>query len=355
MEFRGARLLSFGKVFVVLLAAIGARPALAGSVSEAGICASCHFAETGALIETGGHAVTLDCQSCHAERRARAVGPGHRAIPRCSGCHQTGGHPQKAKTRTKRAELRTCGRCHDVHGTSNLAHVRTQLRAAGRLVPMLFDSLAGAAPGGFTNPDAPGTGLCEACHRKTDFYRRDGTGAEHFTDTCTQCHAHDAQFGVEVSDDSCTLCHAAEGARFAKPSEHAARFACSDCHADAGTPPGEGHRTTQACADCHENGTHAPGGDALACSRCHEPHGTDNADLVVDTLATSQGPLVPIRFDNLDGRADGSFASASQPGTGICEVCHTTTAYYRADGTGAAHYDLSCLPCHRHAEGFAPQ
>ena len=123
----------------------------------------------------------------------------------------------------------------------------------------------------------------------------------------------------------------------------------------AGTPPGEGHRTTQACADCHDSGTHAPGGNAFACTRCHEPHGTDNTHLVVDALETVQGPFVPIRFDNLDGRADGSFASASQPGTGICEVCHTTTAYYRADGGGAAHFDLSCLPCHRHAEGFAPQ
>ena len=64
---------------------------------------------------------------------------------------------------------------------------------------------------------------------------------------------------------------------------------------------------------------------------------------------------MPIRFDNLDGKVDGSFASLSNPGTGICEVCHTTTRHYRADGTGSPHFTFSCLPCHLHAGGFNPQ
>lgn len=350
-------LLTIAKIALAVAVLPLGSEARAATASEAGICANCHYVQTGALIETGGHAATLDCQSCHADRRPATVGPGHRAIPRCSTCHETEteSHPAKAKTRSRNAELRNCTRCHDVHGSANLAHVRTQLRAAGRLVPIRFDNTAGSAPGGFTDPDAPGSGLCEACHRKTTHYRRDGGGDEHFTDTCTQCHLHEAKFGVVTSDDNCTLCHTEQGDRFAKPSQHSALLVCSDCHADTGSPPGEGHRTIRACADCHDTATHAPGGSALACTRCHEPHGTDNAYLVVDALETTQGPFVPIRFDDLSGVADGSFASASQPGTGICEACHTTTAYYRADGSGADHFALSCLPCHRHSGGFAPQ
>ena len=29
--------------------------------------------------------------------------------------------------------------------------------------------------------------------------------------------------------------------------------------------------------------------------------------------------------------------------------------FYRADGTGADHFTLSCLPCHTHTNGFLPQ
>ena len=352
-----ALLLTIAKAALALQVLSAAGTALAGDVNEAGVCASCHYAETAALIETGGHAVTLDCQSCHAERRARPfIGPGHRSLPRCTSCHETAGHPAKAKTRSRRAEIRNCSRCHDVHGTTNLSLVRTQLRAAGRTVPMLFDTTAGAAPGGFTNPDAPGTGLCETCHRKTDFYRRDGSGDDHFTDTCTACHAHDAKFAPVASNDNCALCHTQENDRFQHPSQHSERFACGDCHPDAGTPPGPGHRTVTYCASCHADfATHAPAGNALPCTRCHEPHGTANAYLILEEIETAQGPFVPIRFDNLDGLADGSFASPSQPGTGICEVCHTSTAHYRADGTGTAHFTNSCLPCHRHGDGFDPQ
>jgi hypothetical protein len=78
-------------------------------------------------------------------------------------------------------------------------------------------------------------------------------------------------------------------------------------------------------------------------------------NLVLDVLTTPAARQVPIVFNNYDGRADGSFASASAPGTGICEVCHTTTRFYRADGTGESHFTFSCLPCHLHADGFRPQ
>jgi hypothetical protein len=67
------------------------------------------------------------------------------------------------------------------------------------------------------------------------------------------------------------------------------------------------------------------------------------------------GCAATIVFDNLRGRADGSFASASHPGTGLCETCHTTTRYYRSDGLGEPHFELPCHPCHPHTIGFLPE
>jgi predicted CXXCH cytochrome family protein len=225
-----------------------------------------------------------------------------------------------------------------------------------RLAPITFVTESGAAAGGFTDPSAPGKGLCEACHRKTEFYRADGRGESHFTETCTVCHDHAAGFGPVVTAENCAVCHSAESARFAKPSAHSTNFPCDDCHAEVSAAAATGHRTVPTCESCHAApATHAPPGTgALPCIQCHDPHGTDNVALVLETITTPQAGPRPILFDNRDGRADGSFASASSPGTGVCEVCHTATRFYRADGAGEPHPVTGCPGCHEHASGFDP-
>jgi predicted CXXCH cytochrome family protein len=221
---------------------------------------------------------------------------------------------------------------------------------------LTFTNEAGAAAGGFTDPLAPGAGVCEVCHRRTEFFRADGTGAEHFTDSCVLCHAHAAGFEPVVGEQSCGICHASEASRFVKPSLHHADFVCGDCHAEVAPAPGAGHRAVPTCESCHAGrATHAPPGvAAFPCTRCHDPHGTDNAQLVLESITTPQGAARPIRFDNPLGRADGSFASASAPGTGVCEVCHTQTRFFRADAANEEHFTFSCLPCHLHGAGFGP-
>lgn len=326
-------------------------------VDVAGVCAGCHPVEAADWVATGGHAPTLDCISCHRDVRPNRFGRGHRAIARCTSHHAVEGHPPRRRPRHGRRAQRNCLACHQPHGSSNLALVRPKVRRRRRLIPAVFTDESGAAPGGFTNPQAPGTGLCEACHRKTEFFRRDGTGGEHFTAPCTVCHRHETGFApVAVSDESCGICHPEQATRFEKPSKHSADLACIDCHAEQSPEPGPGHRAISVCADCHDNATHAPEGPpGFACERCHEPHGTDNRTLIVEEIAVPQGGTRPIVFTDLDGRADGSLASESMPGSGLCETCHTTTRFYRADGTGEPHYDLFCLACHLHADGFLPQ
>ena len=321
---------------------------------DADDCGACHGSVTAHADMTGGHAIVLDCGSCHADRRPGRVGPRHRAIARCAECHDAAGHPERAALRRKRRAQRNCLACHDPHGSINRQLVRTDIVWRRKVLQVTFTSEAGAGPGGFTDTNGPGTGLCEVCHGKTDVYRRDGSGDAHFTDSCTLCHDHAVHFDPVASAANCGLCHAGQAAAHARPSGHAP-LACATCHAETSTTPGPDHRTAEACESCHDRATHAPAGRApLACAQCHDPHGSENADLVRSLLTTTAGATVPIRFDNIEGVAEGSFASASSPGSGICEVCHTTTRFYRADGGGEAHFDLSCLPCHRHRDGFAP-
>jgi hypothetical protein len=158
---------------------------------------------------------------------------------------------------------------------------------------------------------------------------------------------------------SCAFCHTGLAtAMVARGGHGSLDVKCGLCH-DNLTPddPGPGHATVPACADCHiAQQTHfdPAAGTARECLVCHAAHASANLLLVRRAIRTTEGTTAPIVFDNLQGLADGSFASASDPGTGICEVCHTTTLYYRSDGQGEPHFGFPCYTCHPHSAGFAP-
>ena len=95
-------------------------------------------------------------------------------------------------------------------------------------------------------------------------------------------------------------------------------------------------------------------GTVKECTNCHTPHGSTNLFLVNEQIRTPSGGTRNVVFNNLLGLADGSFASVSQPGSGLCETCHTRTEFFRADGSGEPHFPYACFTCHPHAGGFAP-
>jgi hypothetical protein len=343
-------------------------------VDPVGICGRHHEGPRDLFLQAQGkHGEQLTCKSCHPDRRGvRTFSRGHRRkiIP-CTTCHEDEKgrhHPPRTEAKLERKSgrriSRNCLRCHTPHGSTNLSLIRTRVRAGRkRTKGIQFDNKSGAADGSFaSDPTAPGKGLCEVCHRKTQFYRRNGRGESHFSASCVSCHNHLAGFEPVVADQNCTICHTDEGTRFGKPSLHSANFTeCSGCHDKISPTPGPGHRRRPDCTECHDTiATHVPPGvSAFPCVQCHNPHGTDNIKLVSGTITTPGGQQRPVNFDNESGQRDGSFASVSEPGTGVCEICHTTTRYFRADGTGDPHWvssitptTPSCVACHRHPRGF---
>lgn len=164
---------------------------------------------------------------------------------------------------------------------------------------------------------------------------------------------------VEAVYGQCAFCHTDTAARMVLYGGHGSlRVKCQRCHADL-TPGrvGPEHASIPACADCHRRPqTHMDpaAGTPQQCLVCHTPHGSPNLFLVDEEITTPSETTVTIDFTNLLGKADGSFASASDPGTGLCEVCHSTTRYYNSEGDGEPHFTNVCTVCHTHAAAFAP-
>lgn len=353
-----------------------------------GECVLCHNRDARSLESLLGPPDEFSCLTCHVPGSVATFGPGHRLRPPSALVPDP---PPLPHAPTASRSLATCALCHQslAAAVAPVAAALTCEVCHSPSTPGTFGPGHRALPSPSLVPAFLGPshelgqlstfGSCAFCHRdRADALAWSGAAAL----GCTLCHRQEqAPFGPGHRSlpgpervpsfigpphadatlrpfGSCALCHRNRTEQFLSFAHGELFIECSRCHAAHDTIAyGPGHATTVACVECHgtERRTHRdPASDSDSeCAVCHDPHGSDNLFLIVRTLRAPAETLAPICFNSLAGLGAGSFASPNPPGTGLCEVCHTQTRFYRADGSGAPHFTFPCFTCHPHALGFS--
>lgn len=119
--------------------------------------------------------------------------------------------------------------------------------------------------------------------------------------------------------------------------------------------------TDKDCANCHvsEVINRRPLMSAMQsahfdflCTTCHDTHGSNNLRNIYEALETPTSGVRTVLFLNLFG--PNSFADGDAVYDGVCEVCHTSTAYHRNNASGDHTHNAAtnCSTCHDHYNGF---
>jgi len=273
---------------------------------------------------------------------------------KCTQCHDEADSPNilylgKTKHGTV-ADSRT-PTCTNCHGDSD-AHVKGGPGATQDKRPspdVVFKTKGGVAP-------EVQSGQCMNCHKK-DSNRSHWAGSTHESRdvACASCHtvhaAKDKVLAKVTQPEVCFTCHKEQRAQVNRPSHHPVlegKVACSDCHnphGSVGPSLVKRDNVRDTCFQCHAEKrgpfvhNHQPATEA--CTICHQPHGT-----VVESMLkvrppflchechTPHGGFVP---QILGAQVSGLLPNPPQAG--------------RGKGTTNLTQGRGCLNCHTEVHG----
>ena len=210
----------------------------------------------------------------------------------------------------------TCLKCHDDYPTMHILKTPHAMRSDARTPFSSYDceTCHGPSPEHLVKPaegekraltsitfsrGTPNTveelnGVCLGCHESGMRINWKGSPHEFSGRACTDCHdVHtpgDRVLEKETQPKVCFGCHKAQQAQFLRQSRHPVRdglLACTDCHNPHGTSgPKQLIKATvnETCYTCHAEKRgpflweHAPVRDD--CTICHTPHGSNQARLL---------------------------------------------------------------------------
>lgn len=301
-------------------------------------CMACHISHSalgGTLTNTFGNSNL--CLSCHTSTGAAAASPfanADKAIPGVSGNSHSwdvasvNATFETVLTSDPDMALRvdegniTCSTCHNQHNSN----------------PIISDLRV-------TNA---GDAMCKDCHTPRDVGR-------YADDNVNNRGSHPVGLNYLGTGDY-------EPVPTGSANLISGKIECSTCHTAHYAPTSDGTLLVQAnndalCTGCHLLGSH----QGMGCTDCHQMHNTEknNIYLVRSNIVTPLSGTKEVLFTQRTGL--NSFADGDATYDGICEVCHTTTAYFRNDGSapdqnhsasGGPMNGMSCTDCHPHNSNF---
>jgi DmsE family decaheme c-type cytochrome len=192
-------------------------------------------------------------------------------------------------------------------------------------------------------PDAINA-VCTTCHNRGDHALWDGSQHERRGVTCTNCHSlhspkSDTGFlKAKTEPEVCAACHRDKAAKVERAVHMPlgeGKMACSSCHDPHGSTNvkllRKGDSISELCTSCHADKRgpflyeHAPARDG--CVTCHDPHGSAN-----DSMLVVKTPM-------------------------LCQRCHVgtrhpSTIYDSTNITSTLRvYSRACVMCHADIHG----
>jgi hypothetical protein len=354
-------------------------------------CMGCHghdagFSPSGGAEPAAPHNTQLfldNCDYCHV-RDAQNVIDYAAPIPdtQCDQCHTPNGTLKQqfpldppngfgTAPDVLTHQGRDCVGCHDpMAGTTNIAHVRTDLTAVGGNTPIVFIARTGADS--FADGTTPyDENVCDTCHTMTNHHRNDSSqpfaNQDHRNgQDCAGCHPHGQAFTPIQPDpvaphdsdlflNNCDYCHVLDAQNEVDYAAPIPNSQCDQCHTPTGTlklqypaDPPNGFGTAP-------NVVNHQGRD---CVGCHEPMAGTTNIAHVRTDLTAVGGNTPIVFIARTGTD--SFADGLTPyDENVCDTCHTMTNHHRNDSSqpfpNQDHNNgKDCAGCHPHSQDFTP-
>jgi DmsE family decaheme c-type cytochrome len=272
---------------------------------------------------------------------------------KCTRCHDAEDNPQIMEIAKSKHGVRGDGRtptCTSCHGESD-THVNKPANATERPKPTRTFTKHS------TTPVAERNEACISCHKGTARTHWEGSTHQVNDVSCSDCHqvhaAHDRVREKKTQPEVCFACHREQRADTMKISHHPIRegkVACSDCHnphGSAGPSMVKKNTINETCWTCHADKRgpylweHQP--VVESCTNCHTPHGSS-----LTPLLTSRSPFL---CQNCHDGQHGSEAAIGPNAAG-------NQFGFKGSGANAASVAPSnqaagrgCLNCHSQIHG----
>jgi len=268
---------------------------------------------------------------------------------KCTACHDEADSPKVLAISQTRHGVNADGRtptCTSCHGES-VAH----LGHKGSSKPPKPDFVFGKNT---ATPAAERNQACLSCHEK-DSKRHLWAGSKHESNdvACSSCHqihtTHDKVRDKRTQPEVCYTCHKEQRAQEHKISHHPigeGKVACSDCHnahGSAGPKLLKKNTLNETCFTCHAEKRgpflweHQPVSED--CSNCHTPHGSN-----ITPLLKSRAPFMCSECHN--GPHNSKVPSAANA-AGIQGGVTATNATNPSE----SYTGRGCLNCHSMVHG----